>query len=239
MKKILNVTVFLLLFCSCGNNNGSPDLKVTKKTAVWKNSLIEFRTDRDSNGKRNDLPTFQVAVNINGKMTGLKQDNTALGYGASAPQGTSGLYASPKGFSSVQLLSRTPDRMDIHLGYDKWYVLDTQVALDKQVSIFNNNPVIKVIDFYSGDFDLLNVSAGMPIGYNGSVSETDNGYIIKYSNGVTAVIVMPNVEQMVVEKGSGNVFLKKEIAADEPLYYYIGFSDQGSDYLLEQLAKIM
>ena len=201
--------------------------------------MIEFRTDMDSNGKRNDLPTFQVAVMINGKLTELKQDNTALGYGASAPQGSSGLYAPPKGCSTVQMLSMTPDKMDFRIGYEKWYVLDTEVALDKQVSIYSNNPVIKVIDFYSGDFDLLNVSAGLPIGYNGFVSKIDNGYTIKYNNGVTAIIVMPNVEQAVMERGSGNVFLKKEIAADEPLYYYVGFSDQGSDYLLEQLAKIM
>ncbi|MBP5347816.1 MAG: DUF4861 family protein [Bacteroidaceae bacterium] len=239
MKKITTIIVSMLILSACGNNAGNLKFKTTKKAAVWSNSLVEFRTDMDSNDKRNDLPTFQASVMLNGKKEELKQDNTALGYGASAPQGMSGLYAPPRGATSAQILSMTPEQLVVHLHYDKWNILETGVALDKQVTLYSGNPVMKVIDYYIGDFDLLNVSAGLPIGYNGSVSKIENGYSILYNNGISAIIIMPEVENMTVDKGSGNVFLKKQIMPNQPLYYYVGLSEQGTDFLLEQLAKIM
>ena len=229
----------LLLFSVYGcNNGGNTYFKKTGKYAKWGNSMVEFRTDMDSKDKRNDLPAFQAAVRIDGKLVNLKEDNTALGYGASAPQGTSGLYASPKGCSMAEILSNTPQQTDIRLHYDNWDVLDAAISLDKQITIYKDSPIIKVIDYYNGQFDILNIAAGIPVGYKGSVSEIENGYAVKYIDSITAIIIMPDVEHRITDRGSGNVFLKKEVTANQPLYYYIGISDKGADYLIDEYLKI-
>ena len=239
MKKALSYLTCLLLFSVYGCNSGSDTyFKRTGKSAKWGNSMIEFRTDMDSKDKRNDLPTFQAAVRIDGKLVNLKEDNTALGYGASAPQGTSGLYASPKGCSMAEVLVSTPQQTDMHLHYDDWNVLDAAITLDKQVTIYKDSPIMKVIDYYNGDFDILNIAAGIPIGYKGSVSEIDNGYAVKYIDNITAIIIMPDVEHRITDRGSGNVFLKKEVTVNQPLYYYVGISDKGADYLIDEYLKI-
>lgn len=239
MKQLLSYTAIILLLTACGSKtNGNLYLKTTGKTARWGNSMIEFRTDMDSKDKRNDLTTFQAAVRINGKLVNLKEDNTALGYGASAPQGTSGLYASPKGCSMTEILVETPQQTDIRLHYDNWYVIDAAVSLDKQIIIYKDNPIMKVMDFYDGEFDILNIAAGMPIGYKGTVSEIENGYAVKYIDSITAIIIMPDVEHKITDRGSGNVFLKKEVTANQPLCYYIGISDKGVDYLVDEYLKI-
>ena len=239
MKKLLSYIAIILLFTACGGKtNGSLYLKTAGKSAKWGNSMVEFRTDMDSKDKRNDLTAFQAAIRINGKLVNLKEDNTALGYGASAPQGTSGLYAPQKGCSMAEVLISTPQQTDIRLHYDNWNVIDATVSLDKQIIIYKDSPIMKVMDYYNGEFEILNIAAGMPIGYNGTVSEIENGYAVKYIDNITAIIIMPDAEHRITDRGTGNVFLKKEVTPNQPLCYYIGISDKGVDYLVDEYLKI-
>ena len=50
---------------------------------------------------------------------------------------------------------------------------------------------------------------------------------------------MPELQEQTDSDIYGSVLLKKAVSSDEPLKYYVGISDKGLDYLLDELAKII
>ena len=57
--------------------------------------------------------------------------------------------------------------------------------------------------------------------------------------GISSIIVMPGVEELSTNETFGTVLLKKAVTSNEPLRYYVGVSDKGADYLLDELNKIL
>ena len=116
---------------------------------------------------------------------------------------------------------------------------DVPVYFDKQITLFRESPIIAVIDYYVGAFELLNVAAGVATVQDCLVEELENGYVIEYPNGVTSIIVMPHMEEKSLNDTLGSVFVTKGVTSDQPLRYYVGLSDKGKEYLLEELDKIL
>ena len=98
---------------------------------------------------------------------------------------------------------------------------------------------MEVIDFYEGAFEMLNVAAGVTTAGKGTVEELGNGYAIEYPNGATSIIIMPEMEEKNYNEDLSSVFVTKGVVPDEPLRYYVGISDKGKEYLLEELDKIL
>ena len=239
MKRAL---FFLLLAVTLGGCTPRTEfgMKVRRNEVAWNNGLLEFRTDMDSKGKRDDNPAFRAYVrNKEGKTIQMPADTEGLGYGASCPMGTSGLYKPGNGISGAEILLQTQERLIIHLRYDNWEILDAPISLDKQITLFHDSPIMAVIDYYAGDFELLNVAAGLTTADTGKIREIDNGYAVEYPDGITGIIVMPEADEKTNSRMTGNVMLRKGVGQEQVLRYYAGLSGQGLDYLLDKLAEVL
>ena len=240
MKRALLFLLIAVTLCGCSAPGTEFGMKVRRNEVIWNNGLLEFRTGMDSKGKRDDNTAFRAYVrNQEGKTVQMPADTVGLGYGASCPMGTSGLYKPGKGISGAEILLQTQESIIIHLRYDNWRVLDAPVSLDKQITLFHDSPIMAVIDYYAGEFELLNVAAGLATADNGKVTGIDNGYAVEYPDGITGIIVMPEADEKTHSRMTGNVMLRKGIGQEQILRYYVGLSGQGLDYLLDKLAEIL
>ena len=239
MKKLLILFLAVSTFVGCNHTSNGFRFKIHKNQVSWTNGIIEFRTDMNSNGKRQDNLGFRAYVKCGNDRTIQMPDTDLLGYGASSPLGESGLYKNKDGYSKAEIMIQTVDRMVIHLSHDQWELYEVPVSFDKQITLFRDCPIMEVIDYYVGAFELLNVAAGVTTVQDCMVEEIENGYSIEYPNGVTSIIVMPQMEEKSFNKIRGSVFVTKEVTPDEPLRYYVGLSDKGKEYLLEELDKIL
>lgn len=238
MKKILPLLAAAIMLIGCAHTTNG--YRISDGKVSWKNSVIEFSTDMDSRVQDGFSTAFQAVVTgQDGKRIVMPADTAALGYGASCPMGTTGFYKPEKGVILAEPLYQTEDKLILHLQYDKWSILEAPVKLDKQITILRDCPIMTVIDYYSGKFELINIAAGMTKVPGGVVTRIENGYSVKYPNGMTSVIVMPELQEQTDSDVYGSVLLKKAVSSDEPLKYYVGISDKGLDYLLDELAKII
>lgn len=239
MKKLMILFLAVSTLFGC---NRTPDgfcFKIRKDKVSWTNGIIEFQTDMNSNDKRADDLGFNAYIKCKNGRTVQMPGSDILGYGASSPLGSSGLYKDKDGYSKAEIMMQTDDRMAIHLHHDQWELYEVPVSFDKQITLFRDSPIMAVIDYYEGPFELLNVAAGVSTAHEGKVEELENGYAIEYPNGITSIIIMPEMEQKTYDETSGSVFVTRNVVPDEPLRYYVGLSDKGKDYLLEELDKIL
>ncbi len=239
MKKILVLLTAAIILAGCAEI--TIGLKMTKEEVLWKNDILEFSTPRLAyQGSLDHNPGFKVKVNYsNGRNIIMPIDALGLGYGASCPKGTMGLYKPENGIDKAEILDLTENRMVIHIGYKSWNIQDVAVTLDKQITMYKDTPFMSVIDYYTGQFDTLNVVAGLTTAGVGTVKELKNGFTIEYPYGVTAVIVMPQADEKTVDETFMQVITGRKVTDNEPLRYYIGISDKGEDYLLEKIANIL
>ena len=233
MRKILLLFVTAVTLAGCTHN--LKFFKASPEEVIWKNDFVKFRTDKD---KGNRIAFDAFVTPSNGKTIEMPSDTVALGYGASSPIGDLGFYKPDKGASMAEVLSLTDQEIVLHLHYDSWDIYDAPVTLDKQITLKGDNPVMKVIDYYTGAFELLNVAAGVTLAGAGTVHEIDNGFSIRYPSGITALICMPDADECFVRDSLGTVLVRKAVRSDEPLRYYVGLSDKGESYLLEQLDNL-
>ena len=239
MKKLLILFLAVSTFIGCNHTSNGFRFRIRKDQVSWTNGIIEFRTDMNSNDRRHDDLGFNAYVRCGNGRTIQMPGTDILGYGASSPLGESGLYKNKDGYSKAEVMMQTDDRMVIHLRHDKWELYDTPVSFDKQITLFRDSPIMAVIDYYVGAFELLNVAAGVTTVQDCMVEELENGYVIEYPNGVTSIIVMPHMEEKSLNDTLGSVFVTKGVTSDQPLRYYVGLSDKGKEYLLEELDKIL
>lgn len=239
MKRLLVMILAVSTLAGCSQVGNGFKFHVRNGKVSWMNGTIGFRTDMASNGRRQDNLGFNAYIKDRDGRTIPMPGTDVLGYGASSPLGTSGLYKNKDGYSKAELMMQTDDRMIIHLRHDTWELFDTPVSFDKQITLFHDSPIMAVIDYYNGDFDLLNVAAGIKTEGMETLSELEKGYAVTYRDNVTAIIIMPDLEEKRYNEASGSVFVSKGITADEPLRYYIGLSDRGTDYLLDKLSEIL
>ena len=240
MKKVLFILVMATIIGGCSDVGKDFSLKVTKDGITWMNGVVRFQTESNKQIQHKHNPAFRAYAKLqNGHTVALPDDTYALGFGASCPMGTSGLYKPENGFSQAEILIQTDQKLVIHLHHDPWIIIDQSVTLDKQITLFRNSPIMAVIDYYEGHFDLLNIAAGLTSGNAGKIEELENGYAVKYPNGITAILIMPMANEKTISKPLGSVFTKKAIESGEPLRYYVGISDKGKEYLLEELTKIL
>jgi hypothetical protein len=239
MKKILIIVLAVSVLLGCSHIEKGFNFQIRKDKVSWNNGIIKFQTDMNSNGKRNDNLGFTAYLKCENGRTIQMPGTDILGYGASCPLGTSGLYKNKDGYSKAEIMMQTDDRMVLHLRHDQWELYDAPVSFDKQITLFRDSPIMAVIDYYTGAFELLNVAAGINSAGTGTVSELEKGYAVEYPNGVTAIIIMPLLEEKKFNEEIGCVFVSKGVTSDEPLRYYVGLSDKGKEYLLEELDKIL
>lgn len=240
MKRILILVLAASTLMGCSNVGRGFKLQVRNRTISWMNGTVGFRTGLDSKGKKVDYPGFEAFIRCsNGRTIQMPADEYSLGYGASFPMGTSGMYAPMNGYSKAELLIGTHDRMVIHLQHEPMTIFNVDISLDKQITLFKDSPIMAVTDFYMGEFELLNIAAELSGAQDGTVRELDKGYAVEYPNGVTAIIIMPELEQKRYKDLQGRVFVSKGIGRGEPLNYYVGISDKGQEYLLDELDKIL
>ena len=240
MKRLLLLLLAVYTFTGCNRVGSGFNVQTRKNSVSWMNGSVMFQTDMDSKGRKEDNPGFKAYLKCeDGKTVRMPSDSYSLGYGASFPMGTSGMYAPDNGYSQVETLLETDDRVIIHLHHDPWTIFDEPITLDKQITLFSDSPVMAVIDYYTGAFDLLNVAAVLTTAGVGTVKELEKGFSIDYPDGITAIIIMPAMEQKGVDEPDSRVFVSKGITRNEPLHYYVGISDKGLDYLLDELDKIL
>ncbi len=239
MKRFFLLILALPTLLGCSQVGNGFKFQVRNGRVSWMNGTIGFRTDMNSDGKRQDNLGFTAFIKGKNGRTIQMPGTDILGYGASSPLGASGLYKDNDGYSKAEIMMRTDDRMIIHLHHDPWELFDTPVSFDKQITLFHDSPIMAVIDYYKGDFDLLNVAAGIETEGSETIQELENGYAITYRDGQTALIIMPDAEEKKRYEAMGSVFVTKGITSDEPLRYFIGLSDRGMDYLLERLSEIL
>lgn len=246
MKKILCLLIAIVLFSGCSLFRDKLEMKVNKDYVSWKNSTLQISTYRYRDGINHNLPAFEVFTKTaDGKNIQMPIDPYALGYGASSPMGDMGFYK-PEKLADAEILFKSDDKLIIHLSYEPWLIYDEKINLDKQITIYRDSPIMTVIDYYSGQFELLNIAAGMTTAYEGKVEKLDNGYSIRYftgneyiPEGISSIIVMPGVEELSTNETFGTVLLKKGVVNNEPLRYYVGISSKGVDFLLDELNKIL
>ena len=239
MKKLMILFLAVSTLLSCSQVGNGFKFQVNRNKVSWMNGTIGFRTDMNSNGKRQDNLGFTAYVKCGNGRTIQMPGTDILGYGASSPLGESGLYKNKDGYSKAEIMIETDDRMAIHLHHDQWELYEVPVSFDKQITLYRDSPIMAVIDYYEGPFELLNVAAGVSTAHEGKVEELENGYAIEYPNGITSIIIMPEMEEKTYNETSGSVFVTKNVVPDEPLRYYVGLSDKGKEYLLEELDKIL
>jgi len=240
MKKILYIMLMTAALSGCNASSGEFGMSVRKNMISWNNGKLVFCTEMNPDGRKEYNDVFRASIRTKeGKTIQMPEDRTGLGYGASCPMGISGLYKPENGLSSAEILQQTKERIIIHLKYNKWKILDTPVTLDKQITLFHDSPIMAVIDYYEGDFELLNVAAGLTSYGALDISETENGYILTYPDSITGIIVMPDADERTKNRELDNVLLRKGIENGQIMHYYVGLSDQGMDYLLEKLAEIL
>ena len=239
MYKRLLIILSAILIVGCHQNQDGLEFKVKGNQVCWKNRYLEFRLDMDSKGKKTDSQAIQAGIrDSKGKTRFLTVDPEGLGFGGSSPMGLSGLYKPDKGVAQAELLDRTQDKLVLHLRYDPWDILDEPVSLDKQITIYRDSPVMDVIDMYTGDYELLNIAAALAILPDSRITPIENGFSIDYSDGITAVIIMPGADQKSSDTGN-QVILKKSVATRKTLRYLVGISDKGKEFLIEELTKIL
>jgi hypothetical protein len=239
MKKILIMLLTAATLIDCSKVGNGFKFRIRDNEVSWTNGTVMFRTDMDSKGKRDDNTGFQAFLKTERGRTIKMPGTDILGYGASCPMGATALYKNRDGYSMAEVLTRTDDRMVIHLHHDPWEMFDEEISFDKQITLFRDSPIMSVIDYYEGIFELLNVAAGLNTTDADTVKELEKGYAIEYSNGVTAILIMPDMEKKSNKPLMNSVFVTKGVTSNEPLRYYIGLSDKGVDYLLEELDKIL
>ncbi len=239
MKKLLILFLVVSTLVGCNQTRNGFQFQIRKDKVSWTNGIIEFRTDMNSNDKRNDDLGFMALIKSRNGHTIKMPDSYLLGYGASCPMGESGLYKNEHGYSQAEILTQTEDKMVIHLHHDQWELYEVPVSFDKQITLFRDSPIMAVIDYYAGAFELLNVAAGVTTVQDCIVEELENGFAIEYPNRVTSIIIMPQMEEKSFNEIRGSVFVTKEVTPDEPLRYYVGLSDKGKEFLLEELDKIL
>jgi len=228
-----------IMLTGCNKTGNGFNFQVRKDKVSWSNGIVKFQTDMNSGGKRSDNPGFMAYLKCENGRTIQMPGTDNLGYGASCPMGTSGLYKNKDGYSKAEVMMQTNDKMMIHLYHEPWELYDVPIFFDKQITLFRDSPIMAVIDYYTGAFELLNVAAGINTSGTDMVTELEKGYAIEYPNGVTAIIIMPLLEEKIFNEEIGSVFVSKGITSDEPLRYYVGLSDKGKEYLLEELDKIL
>ena len=239
MKKTLCLLLTVFLAANCNHLQNRLSINDKQNCVSWSNGTIQFSTDKESNDQKNNLPAFEAYVKKqDGKTIHMPIDAYALGYGGSSPMGTLDFYK-PQKLAKAETLAITNEKLVIHLSYEPWTIYDEEIILDKQITIFKDSPILSVIDYYSGMFELLNIAAGMTTAYVGEIKKIENGFVVEYPYGITSVIVMPNAEEQLVNDTFGTVLLKKPVINNEPLRYYVGLSDKGEEYLLEELNKIL
>ena len=239
MKKISYLIIIAAICVSCGRFQNGLSMKTHKDCISWGNPTVQFSTDRKSEGIHYNAPAFEAYVKTeDGKTVHMPVDEYALGYGGSCPMGETGFYR-PSSLAEAEILSQTNDKLVLHLSYEPWTIFGETIVLDKQITITLDNPILSVIDYYTGTFQKLNIAAGMTTSGNATVQNTEKGYTIQYPTGITSLIVMPDADELTVDETFKTVLLKKAVTNDEPVRYYIGISDKGMDYLLEELAKFL
>lgn len=246
MKKVLCLLITAAFMAGCGHFQDKLGMKTGKDHVSWTNGTLQFSTYTHSGDISNNIPAFEVFLKYqDGRNIHMPIDIYALGYGASSPMGELGFYK-PEKLADAEILLQTDEKMVLHLKYDPWTIYGEQIILDKQITIYKDSPILSVIDYYTGLFELLNIAAGMTTSFTGTVKDIENGYAVEYFHEagnepyrVSSVIVMPDVEEKNTDETFGTVLLKKGVTSNEALHYYIGLSDKGVDYLLEELDKFL
>lgn len=239
MRKILVLLTAAITLIGCAEP--TMGLKTDKEQVVWKNNLLEFSTPRGAYDGNSELnPGFKVKVTYSdGHYINMPIDTLGLGYGASCPKGATGFYKPENGIDKAEILDLTENRIVIRIGYKSWDIQDVPVTLDKQITLYKDIPFMSVIDYYTGKFDTLNVVAGLTTAGVGEVKELKNGFSIEYPYGVTAVIIMPQADEKIIDNDFKQAVTGRKVTDNEPLRYYVGISDKGEEYLLEKIANIL
>lgn len=242
MRYKLVILLASVLLTGCYELNKGLGMKVSNNEVCWKNSVMEFRTTlkpADQAKKYNPPAIDAYLTNNEGKHIHMPIDIMGLGYGASSPIKARIVLNKPdNGIKNAELLMLTKDKMVTHIEYEPWVIQDEEITLDKQITLYKESPIMSVIDYYKGEFELINVAAGLTTCMTGTISELENGYAVEYPNGVTAIIVAADSVKKSNSSLYHNGLLQKQLANDEPFRYWVGISGRGRDYLLEELAKL-
>lgn len=234
---IITLIAAALIAVSCKPKVPVWEVNATLEDGIftWSNDVVSYSVfvqDPRNDGK----PVCGISAKVNdseGHEISLASGQD-LGYGASAPMGISGFYLPDRPCKTAEVVMRTPDQIIIHLGYDVWKIDEAEITLDKQITLTAGSAVMKVIDYYNGPFEKLNIAVGISEDKALSKMVNDHSMICADSNGYTTLVAMPESSSK-AESRNGYLLMQHEVTAGEPLYYYIGVSGTGPDSFLDIL----
>lgn len=234
-RTLLTLAAAALLAVSCKPKSPVWEVSSTLEDGVfsWGNDVVKYSVyvqDPLNDGR----PTCGISAEVKGSQGEkiLLESNSLLGYGASAPAGTSGFYLPDRPCRTAEVLMRSPEQIIIHLGYDSWMVDEAEITLDKQITLTAGSPIMKVIDCWNGPFEKLNVAIGLPSANMYSTLTDEHLMICSFDSCRSALMLMPESDSR-PQSVSDHLLLKRAVAPGESLYYYVGVTASNPDQFME------
>ncbi|MEG1635264.1 MAG: DUF4861 family protein [Rikenellaceae bacterium] len=147
-----------------------------------------------------------------------------LGAGAMAPV-VDGKFNLGENFVKAELIDSGAIRTTVHLTYAPQTVGDFIINEERIISLDANTNFNKITQIYKGDFDKLDVAAGIVLRKGGKIEQTAQSvaYIepTDPKNGTTYVAVIMN-NKCVCEKIDGHITMRSSMKSGNPLTYLSG-----------------
>lgn len=222
---------------------------------VWENDNIIYRAYGTALEKETLSPGFDVWVKTGGKLVadawykGAMEDPNyyhfnrgdgkdcykvakSLGGGASAPLVEGELIFPDHNYATYEIITATPTEASFILHYPEWEVAGHKVSLAKKITIKAGTNFCEVEDCYSGDFETLQIAAGL---IRHQISEEISGpdYVafweaasdqsLEPEDGMLGLaLYMPRAEKVELNGPANHAVAIKTVKPGESLYYYFG-----------------
>ena len=260
MKRLLYFFSLLLSLASCGQREQRVLARFVperKDDFVWENKYVCYRAYGEALESSVVSPGFDVWVKTPGSLVadefyhktltesdvyyhidhGRGKDcytvSISLGGGASAPLVDGQLIYPAMNFRSYEILEYTADKAVFVLEYPAWEVDGKMVSLRKQFTVEAESHFCKVEDFYCGDFEQLEIAAGILTHVVDEQYLDDRGFAIWEKASDTSVeaedahigiaLYMPGADRVLpLQANLPHLVCTKTIKPGEKLEYYFG-----------------
>lgn len=254
----LCLTLALLAFSGCKSEEQKVMARHVPERAddfVWENYNIVYRAYGTALEKETLSPGFDVWVKKGGKLVadewykGAMEDPDfyhydrgdgkdcykvakSLGGGASSPL-VDGEFCFPThNYSTYKILKQTPTEVTFELIYPEWEVAGKKVSLTKRITVSDNTNFCHVTDIYSGDFETLQIAAGI-IRHNIHSEVSGKDYFAFWEEAsdqklepedgfLGLALYMPSAEKIELNGPANHAVAIKTVKPGEPLEYFFG-----------------
>lgn len=259
MKKALVLLSFAALMCSCGVKESKVMARFVPERDddfIIENNLACGRFYGEALEGNPTSPGFDVWVKTPGALVAnqryidelqnglsyhIDHGNgkdcykvaVSLGAGASVPLVDGQLAYPATNYRSYEFLEESTDKIVVVLHYPAWEVNGVQVSLDKKLTVEPDTYFFKAEDCYNGDFETLEVAAGIwdhfeSESYLGedrlAIWEAASDQSIEPEDGMIGVgLYMPEAEKVIrIDGDRKHIVATKTVTPGSSITYYFG-----------------